>query len=82
MQLCSEIEKKAVLVGEQQREYERVQAAYAQMTAALKNAEHDKRHSGAFILDLEAQIRRDDKHALYVPSFPAFSQDTINMLRC
>ena len=69
MQLCSEIEKKAVLVREQQGEYDRVQAAYAQMTAALENAAHEKRHSEALILDLEAQIRQDDKQVLYVFCF-------------
>ncbi len=63
LQLCSEIEKKAVLVREQQGEYDRVQAAYAQMTAALEDAAHEKRHAEALILDLEAQTRRDGKQA-------------------
>lgn len=69
LQLCSEIEKKAVLVREQQGEYDRVQAAYVQMTAALENAAHEKRHSEALILDLEAQIRQDDKQAGFVLCF-------------
>ena len=63
LQLCSEIEKKAVLVREQQGEYDRVQAAYAQMTAALEDAAHEKRHAKALILALEAQTRRDGKQA-------------------
>ena len=33
MQLCQEIEKKAVLVREQQAEFQRVQLAYAQARA-------------------------------------------------
>ena len=64
MQLCAEIEKKAVLVREQQVEYERVQAAYSQMTAALEHAAHEKRHSEAAVLDLQAELRRDNKKAL------------------
>ena len=54
---------------EQQGEYDRVQAAYGQMTAALENAAHEKRHSEALILDLEAQTRQDDKAVMYVPVF-------------
>ena len=61
VQLCAEIEKKAVLVREQQAEYERVQAAYAQMTASMDHAAHEKRHAEALVLDLKAQIRNDDK---------------------
>lgn len=61
MQLCTEIEKKAVLVKEQQAEYERVRAAYSQMTAALDQAANEKRHIEALNLDLEAQICREHK---------------------
>lgn len=61
MQLCGEIEKKAVLVSEQQVEYERIQSAYTQMTTSLDHAAHEKHHAEALVLDLKAQIRRDDK---------------------
>lgn len=53
------MEKKAVLVREQQAEYERVQAAYGQMSAALEGLQYERRHAKAVILDLEAQLRRD-----------------------
>lgn len=61
LQLCTEMERKAVLVREQQSEYERVQAAYAQMSAALEGLKREKRNVEATQLDLEAQIRRDAK---------------------
>lgn len=48
---------------EQQVEYERVQAAYAQMSAALESAAHEKRNAEAQVLDLEAHIQRGEKQA-------------------
>ena len=53
-----------MLVREQQVEYERVQAAYSHMNAALDHAAHERRHSEAMILDLQAELRRDSKRAL------------------
>jgi hypothetical protein len=61
LQLCSEMERKAVSVKEQEAEYRRVQDAYNQMNAALEMSRHEKRHSEARALDLEAEIRRDAK---------------------
>ena len=61
VQLCTEMERKAVSIKEQEAEYHRVQAAYNQMNAALELSRHEKRHSKARALDLEAQIRRDAK---------------------
>lgn len=64
MQICTEIEKKAEAVKEQQAEYNRVQAAYTQMVARLDGLERAKSHAEATQLDLEAEIQREAKKRL------------------
>lgn len=61
-QLVLEVEKKAVLVREQNEEHLRLQAAYSNMAAALEAASQEKRSAQAHMHSLEAQSRRDARH--------------------
>ena len=57
-----EMERKAVLVHEEDQEHMRLQNAYAHVTAALEAASQEKRSAQAHARSLEAQTRRDARH--------------------
>ena len=71
-QLCLELERKAVLVREQRAEFERMQAAHSQMSAALEVAIAERRESEQHVAALEAGARRLAKHQQYGPCPAAF----------
>ena len=62
MQVLGEIEAKSVLVMEQNREYERVQAAHEQVSASLALATSECQMHIARINQLEAEARHEGKN--------------------
>ncbi|GAB4815353.1 hypothetical protein N2152v2_002399 [Parachlorella kessleri] len=60
-ELCSEVEKRADLVKEQQAEYERIKSAYVAMSASLEALSGEKRQLEAHVAQLEADTRRTDR---------------------
>ena len=62
LQVLGEIEAKSVLVMEQNREYERVQAAHEQVSASLALATSECQMHIARINQLEAEARHEGKN--------------------
>ena len=63
LQLIYEVEKKAVLMREQNEEHARLQVAYRDMHLSLETACQEKRSAQAQLLSLKAQARRDARHS-------------------
>ena len=59
VQMCVDIEKKALWVREQQEEYRRVHNAYLQQTATMEATNAEKRSLQTRLRQAEAEAKRD-----------------------